>query len=69
MGHILRLPDVSLVKQSLLGWSTTLEDKVKSKKKTLMIIPYWRRLTEEAGMEVNMIEELISNHSDWKEKV
>jgi len=44
MGHILRLPDESLVTQALLGCLTTLEDKVKSKKKTLMIIPYWRRL-------------------------
>ena len=33
MGHILGLPDESLVKQALLGWLTTLEDKVKSKKK------------------------------------
>ena len=66
MGHILRLPDESLVKQALLGWLTKLEGKVKSKKKTLMIIPYWRRLIKEAGMEVNMIEELTSNRVDWK---
>ena len=69
LGHILRLPDESLVKQALLGWLTTLEDKVKAKKKTLMIIPYWRRLIKEAGMEANMIEELTSNRLDWKERV
>ena len=33
MGNILRIPDESLVKQALLGWLTTLENKVKSKKK------------------------------------
>ena len=66
MGHILRLRDESLVKQALLELLTTLEDKVKSKEKTLMIIPYWRRLINEAGMEVNMIEELTSNRVDWK---
>ena len=66
MGHILRLPDVSLVKQALLGWLTKLEEKVKSKKKTLLIIPYWRRLIKEVGMEVNMIEQLTSNREDWK---
>ena len=69
MGHILRLPDESLVKQALLGWLTKLEGKVKSKKKTLMITPYWRRLIKEAGMEVNMIEELTSNREgNSKEK-
>ena len=66
MGHILRLPDESLVKQALLGWLTKLEGKVKAKKKTLMIVPYWRRLIKEAGMEVNMIDELTSNHVDLK---
>ena len=66
MGHMLRLPDESLVKQALLGWLPKLEDKIKSKKKTLTIIPYWRRLIKEMGMEVNMIEELTSNHEDWK---
>ena len=69
MGHILRLPDEILVKQALLGWLTTLEDKVKSKKKTLVMIPYWRRLIKELGMEVNMIEELKSNCVDCKAKV
>ena len=69
MGHILRLLDNSLVKQALLGWLTTLEDKVKSKKKTLMTIPYWRRLIKEAGMEVDMIEQLTSNRLNWKAKV
>ena len=66
IGHILRLPDESLVKQALLGWLSKLEDKVKSEMRTLMIIPYWVRLIKEAGMEVNMIEELTSNHVDWK---
>ena len=56
MGHILRLPDESLVTKALLGWLTKLEGKTKSKKKTRMIIPYWRRLIKEAGMEGNMIE-------------
>ena len=69
MGHFLGLPDESLVKQALLGWLTRLEDKVKSKKKTLMIIPYWRRLIKEGRMEVNMIEKLTSNRVDWKAKV
>ena len=58
MGHILRLPDESLVNKALLGWLTTLESKTKSKKKTLMIIPCWRRLIKEAGMEGNMIKSL-----------
>ena len=68
MGHILRVPDVSLDKQALLGWLTTLEDKVKSKMITSMIIPYWRKLMKEAGVQVNMIEELTSNSLDWKAK-
>ena len=69
MGLILRLPDKSLVKKALLGWLATLESKTKSKRKTLMVIPYWRRLIKEAGMEGNMIEELTSNHLDWKANV
>jgi len=69
MGNILRLPDDGLVKQALLGWLNALENKVKSKKKTFMIIPYWTRLITEAELEVNMIEELTSNRLDWKGKV
>ena len=69
MWHILRLPDGSLVNQALLGWLTTLEDKVESKKKTLMITAYWRRLLKEAGIEVNMIQQLTSNCLNWKAKV
>ena len=34
-----------------------------------MIIPYWRRLIREAGIEVNMIEELTANRLHWKERV
>ena len=68
MGHILRLPDESLVQKALLGWFAKLEGKTKSEKKTRMIIPYWRRLIKEAGMEGNMIEEFTLNRVDWKEK-
>ena len=53
MGHILRLPDERVVKQALIGWLTTLENKNKSKQKTLKIMSYWRKLIKEAGMEVN----------------
>ena len=34
-----------------------------------MIMPYWRRLIKEAGMEVNMIEQLTSNRLNWNAKV
>ena len=68
LGNILRLSDERLVKQALLGCLTTLENKVKAKKKTLITTAYWRRLIKEAGTETNMIEDLTSNRLDWKEK-
>ena len=69
MGHILRMLDDRIVKQAVLGWNQDLENSHKDREKLQTTVGYWRRLMQEAGVEVESVEKLVMNRKEWKEVI
>ena len=66
IGHVLRMTNDRIVKQSTLGWPVILEDQRKHRQTT---IDYYRKTIERAGLDYECIEDLVMDRNKWRDIV
>ena len=67
--HIMRMPNTREVKIATLGWHEKLEELPKAPRKKRKTILYWRKILEEAGVDIMEIENLTADREEWRKPV
>ena len=69
IGHIARMSDKRLVKQTILGWIRRLETGRKPRKRKMTTLTYWHKLLKEANIETLEVERIAMDRAKWKNMV
>ena len=69
IGHIARMSDERLVKQTTMGWIRRLETGKKPRKRKMTTLSYWHKLLKEANIETHDVERIAMDRAKWKNMV
>ena len=68
-GHIARMSDERLVKQTTMGWIRRLVTGRKPRKRKMTMLMYWYKLLKEANIETYEVERMALDIAKWKSVV
>ena len=69
IGHIARMSDERLVKQTTMGWIRKMETGRKPRKRKMTMLMYWHKLLMEANIETHEVERMAMDRTKWKNVV